>query len=1136
MRGTGPGEGGQETPQARLNKAVARAKQALARQKRAEALALEKESEILNINKVHNAHLPVNQSQRQTNPFAAERVAKIQNRVVVGNNLLESQKASIQALVASYADVFALDLLEVKAVKTHSHKLNIPPETKFRTRVGQKPLSQAQRTWLYSTLDKMEAANIIKRVPNTFPAAVSPTNVVPKPGGAKEPSLEYIQMLANRACKEVGILVQYPSPTPLPTAPTKREEKFRLVHNFAEVNKVTQIPAFPMGDLAAKQRNVAGYKRVCTIDFASGFNALPMEESSIKYTGFYVEGRGHYVYLRMPFGLTGAPTAFCKMLADALYNLLGDGAEVWMDDICLAFNNFDEGLSKLERLLDRCRVRGLSIAPAKTHLFMEEAVFAGAKVSERGIEPDRRKVQAILEWPEPTSVLEVMGFLGITGAFRAKIKDYARIAQPLSDLVRTVKVKKRADGRSVKGEYKQALENAKVELTDEAKKAFIELKLILTTNPVLRAPEYDGRSFRITTDGSKYGFGAMLSQEWDEEDTRSGTTKKISYPIAFASKRTSRTEEKYAPFLLEFAALKFAFDSFAQIIAAQDIEVETDCKALADLLGNKKISSTHERWRNTIVAHRIVAVRHRPGAENPVCDGLSRMWQYREDSEEGNGREETVDPDWEAHKGLLVEVQYVMEDTEAGETLRRFDGDEYFGDIVRYLILGAADGEDLTPANIERAQKRAAHRAVGFEVAEGKLWRVAGKGSTRAPRVECIPKKEGAALARATHEATGHFGRDLTILTLQDKYFWPNMRSDVITAVTTCPRCRNFGPKLMNALLAPITRARPFDLICGDYLSLPTGTGGFKTVLLVIDVYSRFTFGFATRDAGTGAFTVKCLDKLCDTFMIPGSFMSDNGSHFDCHEVNEWADNQGVSIIHSPPHSPWVNGLIEDANRILIGRLRTSCAEDLGKSPGDPNRPPSPPTRSWPKFLQKAIRDMNDRILPSLGYSPRELLTGVLTADRNYKTGAHIRQHYAPLGNEQTPPVDVNMALSYALRQDGAERALAHARARKHAFDSKIKPLLAEPGDLVQKYDPRWDNTHSNERKLAQRWSNPLRIRERRNASYVLEDLEGNIVSLSTHARYLRPYTPEPKSTLHKADRLAPEEPEPPFPGSHEDF
>ncbi|ELU36649.1 hypothetical protein AG1IA_09321 [Rhizoctonia solani AG-1 IA] len=179
---------------------------------------------------------------------------------------------------------------------------------------------------------------------------------------------------------------------------------------------------------------------------------------------------------------------------------------------------------------------------------------------------------------------------------------------------------------------------------------------------------------------------------------------------------------------------------------------------------------------------------------------------------------------------------------------------------------------------------------------------------------------------------------------------------------------------------------------------------------------------------------------------------------------------------------------------------------------------------------------MNDRILPSLGYSPRELLTGVLTADRSYKAGAQIRQHYAPLGNEQTPPVDVNMALSYALRQDGAERALTHARARKRTFDTKIKPLLVEPGDLVQKYDPRWDNTHSNERKLAQRWSNPLRVQERRNASYVLEDLEGNIVSLNAHARHLRPYATEPKHPPHKTDPVALEESEPLSPGYSEDF
>ncbi|QRV79934.1 Retrovirus-related Pol polyprotein from transposon [Ceratobasidium sp. AG-Ba] len=356
----------------------------------------------------HSAHLPTTPSLRRSDPFAPSRVAIILNSVTIGPDLSDSERAAAKSLVAEFADIFARDLTEVLPVSTHSHKLNISEGTLFRKRVPQRPLTQAQKAWLYPTLDQMEAAHIIKRVPNTFPAAVSPTNVVPKPGGSNEPSLEYIQALANKACVEAGLPAAFPNlttpPEPLPT----KEQKFRLVHNFGEVNDVTKIPPFPMGDLAAKQRAVAGFRYVNTIDFASGFNALPMEESSIKYTGFYVEGKGHYVYLRMPFGLTGAPTSFCEMLADSLHDMLGNGMEIWMDDVGMGFNEAETGLARTRRLFEQCRERSLSLAPTKTFLFMSDASFAGAKVSIQGVQPDRRKIQAILEFPEPKSVLELI--------------------------------------------------------------------------------------------------------------------------------------------------------------------------------------------------------------------------------------------------------------------------------------------------------------------------------------------------------------------------------------------------------------------------------------------------------------------------------------------------------------------------------------------------------------------------------------------------------------------------------------------------------------------------------------------------------------------------------------------------------
>ena len=68
------------------------------------------------------------------------------------------------------------------------------------------------------------------------------------------------------------------------------------------------------------------------------------------------------------------------------------------------------------------------------------------------------------------------------------------------------------------------------------------------------------------------------------------------HPIAFASKRTLKTEEKYKPFLLEFAGLKFVLDKFSDVIWGFPVEVETDCQALVDHLMNNKLSAMHPRW------------------------------------------------------------------------------------------------------------------------------------------------------------------------------------------------------------------------------------------------------------------------------------------------------------------------------------------------------------------------------------------------------------------------------------------------------------------------------------------------------------------------------------------------------------
>ncbi|CEL53469.1 Retrovirus-related Pol polyprotein from transposon opus OS=Drosophila melanogaster GN=pol PE=4 SV=1 [Rhizoctonia solani AG-1 IB] len=720
-----------------LKEALRRAKRAKARIRGpADVMALVLESS-------RPEHEPIPQpppleSERTTDPFNAERVAEILGKVKLGEALSGEQRHCVKEVLREYADIFALNLSEVLPVSITELKLDVPPEASFPKKVGQKKLTEPQRKALYEMLDELERAQIVQRVTQDQVAAVSPISLVPKPGGTSAPSIKLLQQMANTECRKYGIQVKYPDVKP-----------------------------FPMGDLFAKQQAVAGHRYISVMDLHAGFHAIPIAPESVPYTGFHVDGRGYYVYLRMPFGLTSAPTTFCEMVAKAFHNLIGEDLEVWMDDMAMAADNFESGLVRLIRIFERCRARKISLSAGKTVLFMSEAKFAGAMVSIEGIKPDLSKVKSILEWPEPQTVLEVMSFI-----------------EPLTNLTRNVqRVDSKTSGR---GGHRRALKDAKITLNVAKKKAFAELKIALTSNPVLKAPVYDGRPFIITTDGSKVGFGAVVSQAWEETD-KQGKTHKVMYPIAFASKRTSRSEEKYPPFLLEFAALKFGCDEFDSLIYGQPIEIETDCKALADLLGNNKLNLTHERWRESITARNIVAVRHKPGTENVVCDRLSRMYEGREDKNAGPGRDRDVDPGWESIHDLVNDLYLLTSDTDTKELLNRYGDDDYFRDIVLHLLYEAG----AEPKNEEEARdwKQRAHRAEGYLVENGKLWLIGGKHSRGHNPVECIPASEGLELAHAVHSAGGHFGRDLTILALQQEYHWPRMRRDTTEAVTSCPKC-----------------------------------------------------------------------------------------------------------------------------------------------------------------------------------------------------------------------------------------------------------------------------------------------------------------------------------------------------------
>jgi hypothetical protein len=111
-----------------------------------------------------------------------------------------------------------------------------------------------------------------------------------------------------------------------------------------------------------------------------------------------------------------------------------------------------------------------------------------------------------------------------------------------------------------------------------------------------------------------------------------------------------------------------------------------------------------------------------------------------------------------------------------------------------------------------------------------------------------VSQKEAEALASQQHQQEGHMGRDSIKVTLMDHIMSPNLDLTIMKAIWSCAQCKSFGPTRLNALLQPITRQHPFELLVGDYLSMLAGKGGYHTISLYLDTFSQHRWGLQIQN------------------------------------------------------------------------------------------------------------------------------------------------------------------------------------------------------------------------------------------------------------------------------------------------
>ena len=215
---------------------------------------------------------------------------------------------------------------------------------------------------------------------------------------------------------------------------------------------------------------------------------------------------GKFQFVRMPFGLKGAPTTFQRLMDVVLGPC---------DDIIVFSSTWSDHLRHLEEVFTRLREAGLKAKPTKCAIAMDHCSYLGHIVGGGKTQMEEAKIAALKDYKRP--VRDVRAFLGLAGYYRRFVPGFAQLTARISDLT-------------------QKEEPPKVNWTAQHEEDFQKLKALMCNKPILHCPD-ESREFLLQSDASERGIGAVLSQMTEEG---------VERPVAFFSRKLLPRETRYS--------------------------------------------------------------------------------------------------------------------------------------------------------------------------------------------------------------------------------------------------------------------------------------------------------------------------------------------------------------------------------------------------------------------------------------------------------------------------------------------------------------------------------------------------------------------------------------------------------------